>query len=70
MTDRRPSLFENITIATAALSALVLFKEAFFQFVGSKNERQVDRVIEAFVEEQRTLNAHIAILVDRLGRGS
>ena len=60
-------MFENITITAAVLSALILLKDAFFQFVGSKTERQVDELIKALVDEQRALNGHIRDLVNRLG---
>jgi hypothetical protein len=57
---------EDITITAAILSALIILKDAFFQFFGSKGERQMDTLIEALIEEQRTLNTRIKERLDEL----
>lgn len=57
---------DDLTVTAAILSALIILKEAFFQFWGSKTERQVDRLIEAIIAEQRTLNERLRELLQEL----
>ena len=56
-------MVEPLTITAAILSCLIIAKEAFFEFVGSKTERQVDRLISGLIAEQEQLNEHLGELI-------